>query len=167
MVHDFLRCLRCEQSGRERVFGKHDQTRGVLVQPPNGSENKGLFTLCIKSSKPVGNCIFPILRRGVNSNASGFVEDKEIVVLIQNLQGDICLWNGIAAIGFGQADAKCSVCGQTVNGANRSTVYGYPVVCVFEVNKYPMRNALPPQKTLDRSTGLGSFPVISYNSFHR
>ena len=95
-----------------------------------------------------------------------FVDDKQVVVLVDDVERDLCLWDGVAAVGLGQAQTQFARRWQAVDRTHRLAVQRQAARRIFEIDQHAVGHALPAQKALDRRARAALAAFIKYDSFH-
>ena len=72
-----------------------------------------------------------------------FVDDKQVIVLVDDVERNVRLWNGVTAVGLGQTQTQFALGRQAVDRAHRFSVQCQAVRRVFEVDQNPMGHTLP------------------------
>ena len=77
-----------ENAGTQHIFGHNREPRGVAVQTVAAAEDKGLILLVIIPRQRVCQRIIIIMHRRMNGHARRLMDDQQILVFIQNGEGE-------------------------------------------------------------------------------
>ena len=97
--------LYLESLCRHLIFGKQNNTRGLLVEPSNWTDTDGVFFVLKVSSYLIGKCVCIMCTGWMGENSGWFVYGKDILIFIENIQRRKIIRNKLCRICFGSFQA--------------------------------------------------------------